>query len=193
METGINLSLDNCRKCIYIEIKFVGGQYVRTQINPVKFGSHDLTICGELGAGHTVTALYEVVPVKEVAAIRGYKNLRYQEHRLKYEAISSKEVLLFSIRYKEPDEDTSKLLMETLELDPETKLKVSENFLFSAAVAQFALLLRESQFKGTSNFDSVVSLAAESKGQDRFGYREEFISLVNNVKNGIGKETTNAE
>lgn len=137
---------------------------------------------GELGAGHTVTALYEVIPVKEVAAIQGYENLRYQEHRLKYEAVSSKEVLLFSIRYKEPDEDTSKLLTKTLELDPEKEMEVSENFLFSSAVAQFALLLRDSQFKGTSNFDSVISLAEDSKGQDEFGYREEFISLVKNSR-----------
>ncbi|QQS35804.1 MAG: von Willebrand factor type A domain-containing protein [Ignavibacteriales bacterium] len=140
---------------------------------------------GELGAGHTVTALYEVVPVKEVAAIQGYENLRYQEHRLKYEAVSSKEVLLFSIRYKEPDEDTSKLLTKTLELDPENEMQVSENFLFSSAVAQFALLLRDSQFKGTSNFESVISLAEDSQGKDEFGYREEFITLVRNTKDMI--------
>ncbi len=140
---------------------------------------------GELGAGHTVTALYEVVPVKEVAAIQGYENLRYQEHRLKYEAVSSKEVLLFSIRYKEPDEDTSKLLTKTLELDPENEIEVSENFLFSSAVVQFALLLRDSQFKGTSNFESVISLAEDSQGKDEFGYREEFITLVRSTKDMI--------
>jgi Ca-activated chloride channel family protein len=161
--------------------------YENRMLNKEDF-ENDKKDAGELGAGHTVTALYEVVPVKEVAAIQGYENLRYQEHRLKYEAISSKEVLLFSIRYKEPDEDTSKLLTKTLEIDSENEMEVSENFLFSSAVAQFALLLRDSQFKGTSNFDSVISLAEDSKGKDKFGYREEFITLVNKTQELVGMQ-----
>lgn len=131
---------------------------------------------GELGSGHRVTALYEIVPTGAKEETAAVDDLKYQETSIKKEAFESKEIVTVKLRYKEPDGEKSKLIVR-----PVTKTGITElsgNFLFSAAVAQFAMLLRDSGYKGVSSFDNVLKLAKASKGGDPYGYRSEFINLV---------------
>jgi Ca-activated chloride channel family protein len=142
----------------------------------------DTKDAGELGSGHTVTALYEVVPINDVSALKNSEHLKYQENKLKEHALESDEVLTLNLRYKEPDEETSKLISNVLKENKNDLESSSENLKFSSAVVQFAMLLRDSKYKGESNFESTLKLAEESKGEDKFGYREEFITLVRMAK-----------
>jgi len=136
---------------------------------------------GELGAGHTVTALYEIVPMTGgVQDSRG--DLKYQSVSTKKDAYTTDEIMNIKLRYKEPKEDQSKLIEHPLK-DSNVKLeKSSENFRFSAAVAEFGMLLRESEFKKDSSYEQVLELAKGSLGKDDFGYRAEFIQLVEKAK-----------
>ena len=104
--------------------------------------------------------------------------LKYQDRRIKQIAYNSGEILTLRLRYKRPDENESIELSEILHNTPVELEKTSNNFRFSACVAEFAMLLRDSEFKGNSNFDSVIKTAKKSKGKDQFGYRAEFIDLI---------------
>jgi len=142
----------------------------------------DTKDAGELGAGHTVTALYEIVPVNDVSALKNNEVLKYQKNNLTKLALESDEVLTLNLRYKETDEEASKLISNILKENKNDLESSSENLKFSSAVVQFAMLLRDSKYKGKSNFESILKLAEESKGEDKFGYREEFITLVRMAK-----------
>ena len=138
----------------------------------------DTKDAGELGAGHTVTALYEIIPYGSKEEIPGIDKLKYQETSISPQAFKSKELMTVKLRYKEPDGEKSKLIEHPL-VDKHVKLDAaSENYKFSAAVAAFGMLLRDSDFKGDSTFESVLKLAREGKGKDFYGYRAEFIKLV---------------
>ncbi|RPI70762.1 MAG: DUF3520 domain-containing protein [Ignavibacteriales bacterium] len=137
---------------------------------------------GELGAGHTVTAIYEIVPVKDISALKNNEVLKYQDNKLTNHAIETDEVLTLNLRYKEPDEETSTLISNVLNENSNDIKTSSDNLKFSAAVVQFAMLLRDSKYKGDSDFDSILKLAEKSRGEDRFGYRDEFITLVRMAK-----------
>jgi len=128
---------------------------------------------GELGAGHSVTALYEIVPADSTEDIPDVDPMKYQ----KTVTIPSDDVLTVKLRYKNPDEDKSKLL-EGVILDSDLSGKASENFLFASAVAEFGLILRRSEHKGNASYESVLARARSSKGEDKYGYRAEFIKLV---------------
>jgi len=142
----------------------------------------DTKDAGEIGAGHTVTALYEVIEARNQELDEDKYELKYQETNVKPEAHKSKEVLTVRIRYKEPDGKKSNEISEVLVGDPIKLKKSSDNFRFSAAVAEFAMILRDSEFKGDSNIESVLKLAENSKGKDVFGYRAEFLNLAERVK-----------
>ncbi|MGV6830540.1 MAG: vWA domain-containing protein [bacterium] len=132
---------------------------------------------GELGAGHTVTALYEIIPTNSNEELRKIDDLKYQINKVKL-ASASNEMLTIKFRYKKPKEDKSILITKTI-LNEYTKLETtSNNFKFSAAVAGYGLLLRDSKFKGNANYNSIKRLANEAKGEDKNGYRREFISLI---------------
>ena len=138
----------------------------------------DTKDAGELGAGHTVTALYEIIPYGFTEEIVGADELKYQDNKISPKAFKSKEILTLKLRYKKPDADKSKLIVHPL-LDKDIVLaKTSDNFKFSAAVAAFGMLLRDSEHKGDSTYDSILELARDGKGKDLFGYRAEFIQLV---------------
>jgi Ca-activated chloride channel family protein len=135
-------------------------------------------------AGHSVTALYEIIPagVKSDVPLANVDPLKYQQNNVKSVAAGSNELMQVKLRYKEPKQETSKLLTVPL-IDRGIQLKdASTNFKFSAAVAEFGMVLRESQFKGNANFDDVLSLASQSQGTDLDGYRAEFIRLVQKSK-----------
>jgi len=133
---------------------------------------------GELGSGHTVTALYEIIPPGVATELPKVDDLKYQETKVKSSATKTDEIATVKFRYKPPQDSVSKLI-EMPVLDKDTELsKTSDNFRFSAAVAGFAMLLRDSKFKGEMTFQKVIDLAKAAKGKDEEGYRYEFIKIV---------------
>jgi Ca-activated chloride channel family protein len=137
---------------------------------------------GELGAGHTVTALYEIIPFGSDEEIPSHGDLKYQQTRIDPKAFKSRELLTVNLRYKDPDADKSKLIRHPLVVRPVPLERASADFKFSAAVASFGMLLRESEFKGDASYESVLILARAGKGQDYHGYRAEFIQLVEKTR-----------
>ncbi|HEX4877874.1 MAG TPA: von Willebrand factor type A domain-containing protein [Chitinophagaceae bacterium] len=139
---------------------------------------------GELGSGHTVTALYEIIPVGVKSDfLQKVDSLKYQKNTTPLSASSqTDEILTVKFRYKAPDADVSKLIEHPV-LDKQLAIaKTSDNFRFAAAVAQFGLLLRNSEFKSAASFDNVLSLARKAKGYDEEGYRSEFVRLVESAQ-----------
>ncbi|MBX7170768.1 MAG: VWA domain-containing protein [Pyrinomonadaceae bacterium] len=132
---------------------------------------------GEIGAGHSVTALYEIVPAGQKVENDGIE-LKYSQVQ-KSDTNFNNELLTVKLRYKEPKEDASKLLTIGLIDNDKSIESASENLKFATSVAQFGLLMRDSRFKGSANFQNVVSLANSAKGNDLKGYRGEFVDLVN--------------
>lgn len=135
---------------------------------------------GELGSGHTVTALYEVIPVGVKSDfLQKVDPLKYQKDvQPLSKSTHNDEIMTVKFRYKAPDGDVSKLIEHPVKDNQVAIAKTSDNFRFAAAVAQFGLVLRNSEFKSASSFDNVVSLARKAKGTDEEGYRAEFIRLV---------------
>ena len=133
---------------------------------------------GELGSGHTVTALYEIIPVGvKDNFTKSVDPLKYQSNDKKVVS-NTDEIMTIKLRYKKPDEDVSKLINHPV-MDNHTGVEnTSDNFRFSAAVAEFGLMLRTSEYKQQSSYSQVVSLAKGAKGSDDNGYRAEFIRLV---------------
>ena len=154
--------------------------YENRRLNNEDF-EDDKKDAGDMGSGHSVTAVYEIVPVGvESAYLRKHPELKYQEVR--ESANNSNEVCTIKIRYKKADGDKSEL-MEKVVTDQHTPLaNTSDIFRFSASVAEFGLLLWNSEYKGKATFDQVTELAKKSLGIDEDGYRAEFIRLVKTAK-----------
>jgi len=132
---------------------------------------------GELGSGKTVTALYELIPAGSEEEENKIDPLKYQSTTHASTA-SGNELMTVKFRYKDPNGTKSKLLVHPL-IDTNTGIGNSSiDLRFAAAVAEFGMLLRDSKFKGASNYKNVLALARESKGIDTEGYRAEFIRLV---------------
>ncbi|MBF0485169.1 MAG: VWA domain-containing protein [Candidatus Omnitrophica bacterium] len=146
--------------------------YENRKLNKEDFND-DKKDAGEIGAGHTVTALYEIIPAGSAEKTADVDALKYQ----KAETVKSDEMLTLKLRYKEPKEDTSKLITKVLN-KTEIKDAPQGDFAFAASVAEMGMLLRHSEFKGTSTYDQVLQMGKAAKGDDKFGYREEFIRLV---------------
>jgi Ca-activated chloride channel family protein len=155
------------------EYRLVG--YENRLLNEEDF-ENDKIDAGELGSGHTVTALYELVLNEK--GKEGHGKLKYQSTNINEYALESNEVATIKLRYKKPDGYKSKLIEAVVIDDSRTLEQASENFRFSAAVAEFGMYLRKSEFKGDTNIDSILELARSSKGEDEEGYRSEFIRLV---------------
>src|SRR5688572_15279362 len=140
--------------------------------------NNDKKDAGELGSGHTVTALYEIIPVGIESEFFKVDDLTYQHTTVDPKAQNSKELMTIKFRYKKPDEDVSKLIVHSL-IDSNIILsKTSDNFRWSASVAAFGMLLRDSEYIKNFNYDAVVQMAQNSKGEDKEGYRIEFINMV---------------
>lgn len=134
---------------------------------------------GELGSGHTVTALYEVIPVGVKSEfIANVDPLKYQPEKNNTAAGGGDELMTIKLRYKKPDGDVSRLIVHPVTDSHLALASTSDNFRFSAAVAAFGMLLRNSEFKQNASFQQVISLAKGAKGADVNGYRQEFITLV---------------
>ena len=142
----------------------------------------DTKDAGEIGAGHTVTALYEIVPVGQELPGSKADPLKYRaQPELKAEAHGS-EWLTLKLRYKQPDGEQSRLIEFPVEHDPAARTDDSDNYRWSAAVAGFGMLLRDSKYKGTTNVGLILDLARPAVGADRHGYRKEFLELVEKVR-----------
>ncbi len=152
--------------------------YENRKLNDEDFND-DRKDAGELGSGHTVTALYEIIPVGiESEFIKTVDPLKYQKNDVEEVAYDTRELMTLKLRYKKPDGDRSKLIIATV-LDKNRDWdKTSENFRWSAAVAEFGMLLRESKFSQDASMASVIDLAKGARGKDEEGYRSEFIRLV---------------
>ncbi len=135
---------------------------------------------GDLGAGHAVTALYEVVPAGDDGVSSTGDSLTYQQVTVRPVARRSAELLTLRLRYKDPHGTTSRLL-ETPVVDQD-RAEASEDMRFASAVAEFALLLRDSDHKGQASYDHVLSLARGARGDDPQGYRGEFIGMVETAR-----------
>jgi Ca-activated chloride channel family protein len=138
---------------------------------------------GDLGAGHSVTALYEVVPVGaessvDVGEVAG---LRYQRPESEPVVAFSGELMNVNIRYKRPDGEQSVLLSHAVRA-PARDARPSDDFRFAAAVAQFGMLLRASEHRGRSSVDGVLRLARGSLGEDPHGHRRAFLRLVEDYR-----------
>ncbi len=140
----------------------------------------DAKDAGELGAGHTVTALYEIIPQGADSAdqIRKAEALRYQESRVSQSANETSEIMTVKFRYKPAGQPESRLIEKVVEDRAGTLADSSENFRFSAAVAGFGMILRDSKYKKDLTYEDVLKLAKEAKGKDENGDRAEFVRLV---------------
>ncbi len=139
----------------------------------------DTKDAGEIGLGHSVTALYEIIPA-------GSKDIP-QVDELKYSKPGStknheNELLTLKLRYKPLGQQTSKQLTQTVSHDSPELKNTSDDFRFSASVAGFALLLKDSEYKGKLDYPTLIELAKGAKGKDSEGYRAEFIRLVENAE-----------
>ncbi|MEM6698765.1 MAG: YfbK domain-containing protein, partial [Bacteroidota bacterium] len=143
----------------------------------------DTKDAGELGAGHTVTALYEIIPTGVKSEyLKGKSQLKYQETTVKESSKDATEIAMVALRYKAPKGTTSKLIEQKVKDSNNALANTSNNFRFSIAVAEFGMLLRDSEFKGTANYEEAIELAKKSKGLDRKGYRSEMIELIERAK-----------
>jgi Ca-activated chloride channel homolog len=161
------------------EYRLIG--YENRMLNKEDFDD-DKKDAGELGAGHRVTAIYEVkLKDNKDFAPQGTpegETLKYQSTQVNAQAYYSDDIMSLRMRYKKPGEDVSRLI-ETTVVDNQIPLsQTSDNYRFAVAVAEFGLLLRDSEFKGDARYEEVLQLAKGAKGKDEHGYRAEFIGMV---------------
>lgn len=141
----------------------------------------DTKDAGELGAGHTVTAIYEVVPSGVETEVKKVDDLKYQETALSKSA-SSNEILTLKLRYKPIGSETSKLVSKVVENNLVSERKLSSDFKFSASVAAFGMLLRDSKFKGEADYSMVKELAQNIETLNADVYRQEYLGLVRSAE-----------
>jgi Ca-activated chloride channel homolog len=142
--------------------------------------NNDKKDAGELGSGHTVTALYEIIPVEvESKELDDVDELRYQKPAKKNDATTfAGELMNIKLRYKQPDGEVSKLLQHPV-MDSKISInQASENLRFAAAVAGFGMMLRNSAYKGEASYKLIEQLASNAATNDAEGYRKEFLELV---------------
>jgi Ca-activated chloride channel family protein len=161
--------------------------YENRMLNKEDFND-DKKDAGDLGSGHTVTALYEIIPVGvQSDFLKKTDTLKYQVPEKFSNSTFGREMMTLKMRYKQPDDSTSKL-MEVAVMDQQTALQfTSANFRFAAAVAGFGMLLRNSSFKQQASYKEVMSMAGNAIGTDKEGYRKEFLQLVQSANSIVKK------
>ena len=191
----MNGTLVTIAKDVKIQVEFNPAQvasyrligYEKRMLRKEDF-NNDKIDAGEIGAGHTVTALYEVVPVgastNPAADVPPVDPLKYgtnTTHTTDVDArstSSSAEMLTVKLRYKKPDGDKSELIERAVVDDGKQFANASADFKFAGAVAEFGMLMRDSEFRGNGTLGAVLEWAQEGKGADRNGYRAAFLELV---------------
>jgi Ca-activated chloride channel homolog len=144
----------------------------------------DTKDAGEMGSGHNVTALYELIPVSSDERIPSVDPLKYQLSGTRNirENNISEEYLTIKLRYKKPDGNTSILLEKPVRGYINNFEDSSENMRFAAAVSEFGMILRNSEYKGIATLEGAALLARSARGEDEDGYRSELIRLINTVR-----------
>lgn len=201
--------IDNLQEARKVLVREFGGTLftiakdVKFQIefNPVKVQSYrligyenrllnvedfndDTKDAGEMGSGHNVTALYELVPAGSDENVPSIDPLKYQNSssEKKSENGHSSEYLTIKLRYKKPDGRTSMLLEKPVRGYAKEIEETSDNLRFAAAVSEFGMILRNSEFKGNATLEGASKLARSARGEDEDGYRSELIRLISTVK-----------
>jgi Ca-activated chloride channel family protein len=171
--------------CVAKDVKF------QVEFNPATVGAYrllgyenrilkdedyknDAKDAGDIGSGHTVTALYEIVPVGVKIDLPGVDPLKYQAPAKT--SGTTDEWLTVRMRYKQPDGEVSRELVAVLAANATERM--NEDFRFAAAVAEFGLVLRDSPYRGQANLGNVLTRADRSLGADANGHRREFVELV---------------
>ena len=139
--------------------------------------NNDKKDAGEIGSGHSVTALYEIIPVGAKSAFL-VDDLKYQQNTQLLNASNSNELMTIKLRYKLPEETESKLLIRELVDENNEVAGTSDNYKWSAAVAAFGMMLKDSDYRGDITSSEIIELAKQAKGKDEHGYRAEFIRLM---------------
>jgi len=138
----------------------------------------DTRDAGDIGAGHTVTALYEIVPPGVAIDVPGVDPLKYQPSAPRGQALGSGELLTLKLRYKQPDSDHSAKLDVPVEDSGRSFEEASADFRFAAAVAGFGMALRDSAYKGDASLRTSEAWARSALGEDEGGHRAELVSLI---------------
>lgn len=159
--------------------------YENRKLNNEDF-KNDKIDAGELGIGHTVTAIYEIIPVGSDSEFAPQNiDLKYSKNESQNEF--GDELATVKFRYKSPDEDKSKELIQTIKDSKNQLSNASLDFKFASSVAWFGLVLRQSEFIKDKDLDKIINLAKQGKSKDEEGYRSEFIRLIESYK-GIANE-----
>lgn len=154
----------------------------------------DTKDAGEVGAGRSVTALYEIIPagVETNIKLPSVDPLKYQTSPAPA-ITNSNELMQVKIRYKAPKSPTSELITQAvIDLDADLN-RASANLKFATAVALYGMLLRDSEYKGSATVNTVLQLANQAKGRDREGYRGEFIRLVQQYQQLLAQQNPNKD
>jgi Ca-activated chloride channel family protein len=141
--------------------------------------NNDTKDAGEIGSGASVTAIYEIIPATNKATDTLTQTLKYQRVEVIKDSLTRNELGSLKIRYKNPNENTSKLIETTMENRSNSFESASNNLRFAASVASFGMLLRDSKFKGNATFSSVLAIAKSSTENNEV--RIEFLSMVKNA------------
>jgi Ca-activated chloride channel family protein len=142
--------------------------------------NNDAKDAGEIGSGASVTAIYEIIPANAEVRDSTAQNLKYQQVLVVKDSVVNKELGMLKIRYKKPNENTSKLIETTMFNNSNAFENSSNNLKFASAVASFGMLLRDSKFKGNATFDSVLKMAKNASENDE--NRIQFLSMVKNAE-----------
>ncbi len=134
---------------------------------------------GDIGAGHSVTALYEVVPAGTEVPTAKVDALKYQQASSQKAAAGNGELMTVKVRYKAPNENKSKLLERAVKGTGEPSLaKMSSDFRWAAAIAGFGMMLRDSPHRANLTWKQVQSLAEGALGEDKEGYRKQALEMI---------------
>ena len=139
--------------------------------------NNDSKDAGEIGVGHTITALYELIPAGSTD-VPSVDPLKYRKIAGATQAKYQDEIMTIKLRYKPLKSDTSLLMSKPVKDETTSLSQTSNDFRFTAAVAAFGMILEHSQFQGDFNFEKILTLAKKARGKDEEGYRAEFIRLV---------------
>jgi len=145
--------------------------------------NNDKKDAGELGAGHTVTAMYEIIPVGVKSEFaHSVDPLKYQKNLEAQKSTYADELMTVKLRYKQPEGEKSKLLSRTVSNNILNFDKSSDNYRWAATVAGFGMMLRDSEYAKDANFAGLIEMGKKAKGQDLEGYRAEMIRMMKNMQ-----------
>jgi len=181
----INSTLVTIAKDVKIQIEFNPAHvaayrligYENRHLEAHEFND-DKKDAGEIGAGHTVTALYEIVPAGEASdtGTATIDPLKYQKTQPATAVVD--ELMTVKLRYKQPDGDKSQLIVTPVKNAPVQFGQATSDFQFASAVAAFGMLLRKSEHLPNTQYATILEIANATRGEDKHGYRREFIEMV---------------